>query len=333
MYSWTYIDNKNPQFCDTVTNVIHNSDLPHSLWQSPEWSEYLNQSGITFFITLTFNDELRGWALVSKARPMTGFSYSYLQRGPVGKSSEDIEQLLRITAQYSGDYLLVDPSYKTSLTLPGIRTKTVHRGQIPSDTLILDLTRDKNEIIKNMKKKGRYNLKKSFNNGLTLKRGEDLHLLEQFYSLIQKTNARQGIPILNKSDFQHKLEILNSKVFIVYKDDKPISGAITTIYGKTCYYYYGGMDANYSNLMSTYFLQWQLILYAIEQGCHIYDFLGISPIDADSSHYLYNVSRFKLMFGGRREIFAPPFLLINNHLKYRILSILKSIKTLIHYKQ
>jgi lipid II:glycine glycyltransferase (peptidoglycan interpeptide bridge formation enzyme) len=49
--------------------------------------------------------------------------------------------------------------------------------------------------------------------------------------------------------------------------------------------------------MATYALQWRAMQLAKEKGCTEYDFFGVSP-QADPSHPLYGLYRFKTGFGG-----------------------------------
>lgn len=327
MYKWKCVDNRSEDFIDTVNNIISTSKLPHTLWQSLSWCRFLNLGTRVNFFTLWFDNEIRGWALFSTAFPTKGMSYSYLQRGPVGRSDKDIKEILNRICAYTGDYLLVDPSYRSKELNLNIKCKFVHYGQLPSDTLVLDLTKSNEDLLRAMKKKGRYNLNKSFKECFTVKCGTDSYLLDQFYSLVKKTTKRQNIPVLPKKDFNNKLATLDSKIFVIYKDKIPVSTAIVTIFNNCCYYHYGGMNPVYASTMSTYFLQWQLIQYGKERGCNLYDFIGISPINANTDHYLYNVSKFKHMFGGNRVTLADPFILINNRLKYRIIILMKYIKS------
>lgn len=49
--------------------------------------------------------------------------------------------------------------------------------------------------------------------------------------------------------------------------------------------------------MPNYLIQWEMIRWAKEQGCHVYDFRGVSG-DLDESNPLYGLYRFKKGFNG-----------------------------------
>ena len=55
-----------------------------------------------------------------------------------------------------------------------------------------------------------------------------------------------------------------------------IAATIPIQYGNKTWYLYGASDNAYRNAMPNYLLQWEMIRWAIESGCEIYDFRGVS---------------------------------------------------------
>ena len=51
--------------------------------------------------------------------------------------------------------------------------------------------------------------------------------------------------------------------------------------------------------MPNYLIQWEMIKWAIETGCEVYDFQGISGNLEDESDHLYGLYRFKRGFNGQ----------------------------------
>ena len=97
----------------------------------------------------------------------------------------------------------------------------------------------------------------------------------------------------------------------------PLSGAIAVCYGDRVSYVYGASTAKHRNLMPNYLMQWQMISWAIESGCRIYDFMGV-PHFEDESHPNYGVYRFKKGFNGTAVTYAGEFNLILSGQKYRL---------------
>ncbi|MFP4697236.1 MAG: lipid II:glycine glycyltransferase FemX [Eubacteriales bacterium] len=76
-----------------------------------------------------------------------------------------------------------------------------------------------------------------------------------------------------------------------------VSGTILLLTAKRAWYLYGASDNIYRNLMPNYLIQWEMIQYAMEKGCNIYDFRGISG-DLNPDNPLYGLYRFKKGFNG-----------------------------------
>lgn len=91
-----------------------------------------------------------------------------------------------------------------------------------------------------------------------------------------------------------------------YYNGEPLSGAVATQYaGKTCYVY-GASTAQHRNVMPNYLMQWNMICWAVENGCSIYDFQGI-PFYKNENHPNYGVYRFKQGFNGEVLTYAGEF--------------------------
>ena len=58
--------------------------------------------------------------------------------------------------------------------------------------------------------------------------------------------------------------------------------------------------------MPNYLLQWEMIKWAIENKCKIYDFRGVSG-DIDENNPLYGLYRFKKGYGGKLTEFVGEF--------------------------
>ena len=61
--------------------------------------------------------------------------------------------------------------------------------------------------------------------------------------------------------------------------------------------------------MPNYLMQWEMIRWAVEAGCELYDFQGV-PCWYDTSHPNYGVYRFKTGFCGRLAIYAGEFRMV-----------------------
>ena len=92
------------------------------------------------------------------------------------------------------------------------------------------------------------------------------------------------------------------------------------ISGDKAWYLYGASSNRHRNLMPNYLIQWEMIRWAREQGCTLYDFRGVSG-DLNEDNPLYGLYRFKKGFGGEftefigewDQIYSPVFYWLFNH--------------------
>ena len=98
----------------------------------------------------------------------------------------------------------------------------------------------------------------------------------------------------------------NARLYMAYADGVAIAGTLAILYGDKVWYLYGASDNAFRNAMPNYLLQWEMIRWAVERGCNVYDFRGVSG-DLSEDNPLYGLYRFKKGFGGDLVEFAGEF--------------------------
>ena len=167
--------------------------------------------------------------------------------------------------------------------------------------------RTETEIFENLHSKTRYNIRVALKHEVEVKVC-DKSALDEFLPIMQVTGERDGFSTRPRAYFERMLDSLgeNVRLYMAYYQGKAVSGAITTQYGnKTCYVY-GASDNNHRNVMPNYLVQWEMIKWALESGCDVYDFQGVSGnLDENSPHY--GLYRFKKGFNGQLDELAGEF--------------------------
>ena len=160
----------------------------------------------------------------------------------------------------------------------------------------------------NMTQKTRYNVRVAMKKGVEVK-VVGPEYLDDFVRIMETTGQRDGFSTRPKSYFARMLDALGEHVrlYMAFYQGQPVSGAITTNYaGKTCYVY-GASDNVYRNVMPNYLIQWEMIRWAIQTGCTVYDFQGVSGNITDENDHLYGLYRFKKGFNGTLDELAGEF--------------------------
>lgn len=163
------------------------------------------------------------------------------------------------------------------------------------------------ELFAAFKPKWRYNIRLAMRKGVECAAfGTDR--LDDFLMLMRQTGKRDGFAIRSREYFQRMMDSLGDdcRLYLCYKDGIPLSGAICVRYGARTCYVYGASSDEHRGLMPNYLMQWNMICWACESGCRLYDFMGVPHYD-DPSHSNYGVYRFKQGFGGQVAVYAGEF--------------------------
>ncbi len=182
--------------------------------------------------------------------------------------------------------------------------KKAFSNNLPSNTIYIDLTKSKDDLLKSMKQKTRYNISLSQRKKVTV-RIAGIRELETWYSLYRETSARNHFHLHDIDYFRTILSVnanrtqspVDVMLLIAEANGKPLASMFLVISGNRGTYLYGASSSENRNLMANYALQWEAINIAKEMGCSEYDMFGVAPA-SDPGHPLYGLYRFKSGFGG-----------------------------------
>ncbi len=306
-----------------------------TLYQTSIWSHFQEQipgKGKTQLITIQ-DPETRaiigGGFLVHHSLP---FSLSWLEcpRGPVFDTSlgeealenffkEFLEKCHEVARAHRAVFVRIDPPiadtdiqwHDYEFITQKLKSRPAHASYFPQTTLIINLSASEEEMLQQMKPKGRYNIKVAQKHDIYVERVSKDHL-DEFYPLIAQTAERDGFFVHDSAYYKTMLDALgdSAALWIAYKKEAgmstptPVAGLIATYFGDTATYYYGASSYEHRNMMAPYLLQWDVMLDARNRGFTKYDLLGIAPIDA-KNHPWQGVTDFKTKFGGTVISYAP----------------------------
>ncbi|SEG60356.1 lipid II:glycine glycyltransferase FemX [Sphingobacterium lactis] len=176
---------------------------------------------------------------------------------------------------------------------------------LPSNTIFMDLLLDENYLLANMKSKTRYNINLSMRKGVQI-RSLGIEHLDIWYELYRQTAQRNNFFLHDINYFRIVLSARANDtqspaqvyLLVAEVEEKPLAAMFLVVSGNRGTYLYGASATENRNYMATYALQWRAMQVAKEKGCTEYDFFGIAP-QADESHPMYGLYRFKSGFGGK----------------------------------
>jgi len=196
-------------------------------------------------------------------------------------------------------------------------------------TAIIDLKNEEEDILKEMKPKGRYNIKLAWKKWVEIKEVEKTEdNIKLYYNLMSETTSRNWFA-WNNIDYYIKFldNIDNSKLLLAYFEDKVIAGWIFIFDNELSIYYYWAStsDNKYRNLMAPFLLQWEAIKIAKKSWSKIYDFLWIAtPWEKNSS--LSWVTDFKMKLTKDKINVSDSYIYINNKIIYFVIKLLKKFR-------
>lgn len=193
----------------------------------------------------------------------------------------------------------------------------------------LDITKDEQTLLSQMRKTTRYEIKKAINQKIKITASTNPSLIKKFYDLqIQTAKRQKFVP------FSYKFLYEQFKVFsengnaLLYKaefENKLLSQAFVIFYGKEAVYHYGASTDEGRHYSGAYLIQWEAILEAKKRGMTRYNFWGVAPLDK-IDHRFAGLSLFKRGFGGEDFQYLPAQDLIINRPKYLLNYIIETLR-------
>ncbi len=317
MYTTRIIDIKEK---DRYNSFVGAHSKGHFL-QTWEWGEVKRGMGWQALpLVLEQDGQIKAALLILKRRlPLPGLNRCifYAPRGPVADitNQEDCKALFagaeRVAKDHGAIFLKIDPDvpaaneeFKNIL-----RQCQFHRndtgldfeGVQPAYVFQLDIQASAEQILANMHAKTRYNIRLAQKKGVTIREAVGKEDLPAFYAILQETAARDRFLIRGYEYFEmiwdQMVESGLAQIFLAEYQGRVISATLALIVGKKTWYLYGASSNEYRNVMPNYLIQWEMIRWAQERGCTVYDFRGVSG-DMDESNPLYGLYRFKKGFNG-----------------------------------
>lgn len=299
--------------------------------QGPEWATVKNLWTWEAVVEKNANGEIIGAlsVLIRKA-PLLPYTLMYAPRGPVCDiHDKDVMSKLiagahALAVKYKSYLLKIDPDIpaddKEFLALLGSFGFLLHGDGKNFDDIqprfVFRLNVDgksEDELMASFHSKTRYNIRVASRHGVEVKI-RDKSFLNEFVPIMQETGTRDGFATRPLEYFERMLDVFGShaRLYMAYYQGKPIAGTIAIQYGDKTWYLYGASSNKYRNIMPNYLLQWEMIKWAVEGGCRIYDFRGVSG-DLTPENPLYGLYRFKKGFNGDFVEFCGEFDLVFNH--------------------
>lgn len=279
--------------------------------QSWHWGAFHEALGKTVYRTGFYeHDELIG-VMLSVVEPAKRGKYLTVPAGPVidwrNKKVIDaaFDEMQRIGEEERCVFVRIRPQLieddfsKKIFAEHGAKSAQMHlHAELTSR---LDLSRSDEDLLSQMRKSTRYEIRKAEKIGVELEISRDVKDVKKFYAYQLETAKRQKfVPFSYKflyEQFKVFFEADKALLYTAKFEKKILAQAFVIFYGDEAVYHYGvGTDAG-RRFPGAYLIQWQAIREAKKRGMRYYNFWGVAA-EEDKTHRFYTISIFKRGFGG-----------------------------------
>ncbi len=214
---------------------------------------------------------------------------------------------IRIRPQISVDEIAASMRYL------GFRAAPMHlHAEL---TRVLDLTKSDEQLLSEMRKSTRYEIRRSERMGIKVEQSQNENLVDDFTRLQAETAKREGfVPFSGKyllEQFRAFKKTMSVKLFFVNLLrpglaaarpglSRPISMAFVIFYRGEAVYHYAASGDEARKIPAAYAIQWAIIHEARKRGCRTYNLWGDVADDQLGSHRFAGPSLFKRGFGGNQ---------------------------------
>lgn len=294
-----------------------------SILQSKEWANFKSSQGFKIH-------EVGGVFVHERALPL-GKNFLYIPEISAQEVTPALIEELKALAQKENSIFLriefIDHfDHNASKVIQSFGFKKSFEEVQPKWRQIIDIKGSKEEILAQMKQKGRYNIKLSQKKNIKIINGPE-HL-DVFRRLYLETTKREGIAGRSLEYFKKMLDSFKDtdyfEVSVATYEGEPVAGAIISFYDGVASYLYGGSSREHKEVMAPYAMHWEIIKDAKARGCKSYDMIGRTEPGKEGKWS--GVTRFKEQFGGEAIEILGSYDYINKSFWYQIFKTIEKMR-------
>jgi lipid II:glycine glycyltransferase (peptidoglycan interpeptide bridge formation enzyme) len=307
--------------------------------QSWDWGEFHKALGKTINRSGFYENNKLVGIMLSVVEPARRGRYLTVPGGPIinWKNNELIksfaQQIKVIAKENNCVFIRVRPQLKSDEFSKrifkdlGFITAPMHlHAELTSQ---LDIAKSEEELMTQMRKTTRYEVKKAIKEGIKITTSTDEKEIKKFYDIQIETAKRQKFVPFSYKFLHEQFKIFTQSGYaILYKaeyENKLLAQAFVIFYGREAVYHYGASTDEGRHFPGAYLIQWEAIKEAKKRGMTRYNFWGVAP-EENRNHRFSGLSLFKRGFGGEDFEYLHAQDLIINKPKYLITYLIEQFR-------
>ncbi|MDP2586070.1 MAG: peptidoglycan bridge formation glycyltransferase FemA/FemB family protein [Candidatus Levybacteria bacterium] len=307
--------------------------------QSWSWGDFHKALGKQIFRIGFFEKEKLIGVMLSVIEPARRGKYLTVPGGPIidwqNKNIADTfaNQIKQIAKENNCVFIRVRPQLKSDdssrnlfKNLGFIRAPMHLHAELTSQ---LDITKSEEELMAQMRKATRYEIRKGIKEKIKITSSKDEKEIKKFYDLQIETAKRQKFVPFSYEFLYEQFKVFaqngNALLYKAELEKELLAQAFVIFYGKEAVYHYGASTDEGRRFPGAYLIQWEAIKEAKKRGMTRYNLWGVSP-ESNTNHRFSGLSLFKRGFGGIDFEYLHAQDLIINKPKYLINYAIESLR-------
>lgn len=310
--------------------------------QSPRWGEVNNLIGHKVIVEHNLSDENNSksatsqyWCQMIVKNAKRG-RYLEVPGGPLLDWNDPVAKDLvfsvirTIAEQEKCVFVRLRPQLRSGQfqSLDGLHLRKAPMHLHAEHTVILDLEKSLDDLLKEMRRQTRYEVRRAAKLGLQTTWSNSEEIFKEFHRVQVATAERQHFVPPNSQMLLAEREVFaeNARLYVTKTaDGEPIAYGLILIDGVEAEYFEAASTELNYKLPGAYALQWQAIQDLKELGIKRYNLWGIAPPDQPNHRYA-GVTTFKKGFGGEVVEFIPAQDLVISPLRYQFNLLVETIR-------
>jgi lipid II:glycine glycyltransferase (peptidoglycan interpeptide bridge formation enzyme) len=304
--------------------------MQRHLVQTKDWSDFKNIYG-------TISQNSQGVFYTLHKIPLINKYFAYCPKvNPLDINFPELinnlkrENVIAINFDSPNVFLDSENSLKAIKNFEDYRCAPAQTKTYPDATVLLNISEDPSELLKNFHTKHRYNLNLAKKKNLEISFEINEKTIQDFYYLQKLTAKRQGYIV---KGFEYYNVLINTfkkrnKILLTtcYSEGNPISSWLFLFNENFAYYVYGGSDDNYKNLYPSTLVLWESILKLKAFGISDLDLFGACYDLNNEKDPYYGFTIFKLRFGGVHKKYISSYDLVIEPITYTLFNLAQKIR-------
>ncbi len=235
---------------------------------------------------------------------------------------EVLDEIAKIAAEKKCVFVRIRPQLLATAEnlqiLSGLGFKKSPMHLAAEHTVMIDLTKSEEELLGEMRRQTRYEVRRAGKLGITVEKSNDKKIFEEFQKVQAETARRQNFVPPTLETLLAEREAFGENIMIykaVNAEKQPIAYGLIIRGGREGDYYEAASTELNRKLPGAYALLWQAMRDLKADGYARFNLWGIAPAGQPNHRYA-GVTTFKTGFGGEVVEFVPAHDLVISKIKY-----------------